>query len=109
MSHDFKTSIGNLETMLKCPGCGFYGLVYYKTQPPRYCSDACKQRAYRKRKIRNSPNVTYLFRQWEEEGLGLVRGRLERILERWGPDAAKEAAALALDVARQVREVTRRY
>lgn len=45
---DFKDP-GNLEMMLDCPMCDFYDLIYYTTQPPIYCSSACKQHAYRQR------------------------------------------------------------
>lgn len=36
--------------ILNCPMCDFQEEVYYATKPPKYCSNACKQRAARKRK-----------------------------------------------------------
>lgn len=52
MAKDYKTDdhVGNLETWLTCPVCGWSGIVYYTTKEPTYCSDACRQKAYRQRK-----------------------------------------------------------
>ena len=36
--------------MLDCPMCDFCETVYYNTKQPKYCSNACKQRAARLRK-----------------------------------------------------------
>jgi len=50
MLTNFQTATGPLESFLDCPGCGFYGTVYYTTKIPVYCSNACRQRAARQRK-----------------------------------------------------------
>jgi hypothetical protein len=52
MPRDYKTDdhAGDWETWLTCPVCGWSGIVYYTTKQPIYCSDACKQKAYRQRK-----------------------------------------------------------
>lgn len=101
---------GDLQIMLECPECDFYGEVLYKTHPPKYCSDACKQKAYRKRRIRNSQPVTKLKHEFEEMGLSKAQVRqLESIVDTWGPEAARAAAKLALSVAAEVREKYMRY
>ena len=41
---------GQSVLYLTCAGCDWQGDVWYTTCPPRYCSDACKQKAYRERK-----------------------------------------------------------
>ena len=53
---------GNLEIQITCPGpgCGQTLVVYYTTCPPTYCSDACKQRAYRHRKAKRQAVTTPL-------------------------------------------------
>jgi len=109
---DFKDpdKIGQLETWLECPACDFRGVVYYNTQPPRYCSDACRQRAYRLRKakhqMRHSPSVTYLLGEFQDQGFrGELLGMLEWILKTWGADAANAAAELAVCTAKEIRQL----
>jgi hypothetical protein len=55
MGKNYKTGdqTGNWETYLTCPVCGWSGIVYYTTKEPTYCSDACRQKAYRQRKREN--------------------------------------------------------
>lgn len=112
---DFKNPdhTGNLEIWLDCPACDFVGLVFYNTQPPIYCSPACKQRAYRRRKaaqkMRNSTRFTHLLSEFQTQGFrGEALAKLERILDRWGPEAAEAAVEVATITARDVREQLRR-
>jgi len=50
---------GTNDIYLDCPVCGWQGVVYYSRKPPTYCSDACKQKAYRQRLAKlASENVT---------------------------------------------------
>jgi hypothetical protein len=62
--------------MLTCPVCGWHGFVYYQTCPPTYCSDACKQKAYRRR--HRAEPVT-----GNENGrvTGLTRPQIEREID----------------------------
>ena len=105
MARDFKNDddTGDLETFLDGPQCGWSGTVYYRTQPPTYCSSACRQAAYRERRKRNKAGVTHLVNDWRRRGLADQVGALERIAGRWGPEAAMAAADLADQVAKQVR------
>lgn len=95
---------GHLEMMLDCPECDFFDIVYYTTQPPIYCSDACKQRAYRKRKKRNTPVVTHIIKTFRRNGFqGEALNLLLRIVDKYGEGAAKAAMELAILIAKEVR------
>jgi len=50
MARDARETFGEFETWIDCPMCDFEGIVYYNRKQPQYCSDRCKQRAYRRRK-----------------------------------------------------------
>ena len=112
MTTDFKDPdhTGNLEMLLDCPMCDFYDIIYYVTQPPMYCSTACKQRAYRQRKakekMRHSPRVTFLLREFSHNHgfQGAALRNIEAILVQWGEDAALLAVELAVMTAQEVRE-----
>ena len=75
----------------------------------RYCSNACRQAAYRERRRKGKRNRevlrnAHLVEGWRKAGLGPVLPRLERMMREYGPQAAEEAAGIALDVAKVVRE-----
>lgn len=100
---------GHLEMMLDCPECDFYDVVYYFTQPPTYCSNRCKQRAYRKRKKRNKATVTHLLERARLNGFqGEGLKALIHILDEYGEAAATEALDLAIMTAKEAREAMRR-
>ncbi len=109
---DFKDPdhTGNWEIFLDCPMCDFAEVVYYVTQPPIYCSRACKQRAYRQRKakakLRNNRRVTFLLEEFaHDHGFQSPELRaIESILVQWGEDAANEAVELAIMTARAIKE-----
>jgi len=65
---------GTLETFLVCPECGRSGIVYYKTRRPVYCSDACRQRAYRRRKRQEA--------EAEQEAENVTPGELAGVTNR---------------------------
>lgn len=65
----FEDSEGEFEYYLTCPVCGKEGIVMYSKRIPVYCSEACKQKAYRMRKKkRNALDVTKLRGQWARFG-----------------------------------------
>ena len=73
---------GELEYQLECPVCGWFGVVYYTRKPPRFCSNACKQKAYRQRMAKaNTPaseNVTAL----ENKGVTFsTKAKIERAID----------------------------
>lgn len=41
---------GHLDICIYCPECGRTFQTLYRSRKPVYCSDACKQRAYRRRR-----------------------------------------------------------
>lgn len=100
---NFKTSKGDLEMWLDCPSCDFSGIIYYKTQSPLYCSQACKQKAYRIRRMSNSPVVTHVIDNMGLHGLH-YENEIRYIAGKWGIDAAEATGELMLLVARDVRE-----
>jgi len=67
---------GSSVMYLVCPGCDFAGDVWYKTCPPTYCSDACKQRAYRARK-----KAELVTNSQGESVTGLPKERIERAID----------------------------
>ena len=79
----------------------------------RYCSNACRQAAYRDRKKREKRNSSalryrYLVKGWRDAGLGeKVVSRLVEMLHTYGPQAAKMAGEIAVEVARKAREAER--
>ena len=101
---------GRLEMMLDCPACDFYDIVYYTTQPPTYCSNACKQRTYRKRQKRNTPVVTHLVDKAKRNGFqGETLKIIYQILDDYGEIAAQKALDLAILTAKEVRAKTQRH
>ena len=64
---------GSAAMVLTCPVCGWVGEVRYNRRRPVYCSDACKQRAYRERK-----NVTS---DEDKAVTNLSKPRIERALD----------------------------
>jgi len=66
---------GDNEMQFECGACGRRGVVYYQTRRPEYCNDACKQRAYRRRK-RNAATCEVVTKQ-----KGRDKGRIEANLD----------------------------
>jgi len=68
MTSKFEDENGHLYYHLICPVCGEEGDVLYSKRKPEYCSNACRQKAYRERKKkRNNKPVTKLTREWDRE------------------------------------------
>lgn len=65
---------GDSDTFFVCEECGRSGIAYYRTKRPRYCSNACKQKAYRRRAAA-AQNVT-------DFDLASVTNRGQREIER---------------------------
>ena len=99
-----------------CEYCGAdLGLVEQEGgRPRRYCSDACKQAAYRERKRREKRNKALLryaplVEEWRRAGFSdQAIERLRTLAETYDPNAAKIAAEVALLTAREAREAVRR-
>ncbi len=98
-----------------CDVCG--KRMFIETQggrDRRYCSPACKQAAYRKRKDgakRNNRvlrNENLLARLSENGFSEAAMSKLRDILGQFGPDATQAAADLALLCAEEVRQLLRR-
>lgn len=110
MAKDFKEADGNFERWLDCPGpeCDFSGWIYYNTQPPEYCCNACKQRAYRRRKQkkRNTQGVTLLLRDLKDDYgfTGKLLSKIKDIAREHGPSAAQMATDAVLLAMKEERE-----
>jgi len=94
MTNQFNDPNGHLDYHLICPVCGKEGDIVYSKRIPQYCSNACRQKAYRERlKKRNNLSVTKLKSEWKK------RFKNEQLVERlyafyivYGYDQAMDAA-----------------
>ena len=68
---------GENVTFVDCPVCGWAGDVYYNRRLPVYCSNACKQKAYRERR-RQAKNVT---KEENASVTNLPQAKIERELD----------------------------
>lgn len=70
---------GPLSMVFTCPGCGWEGTIRYTRRQPVYCSNACKQKAYRKRqKDKEAKNVTT---EADKAVTNLSKHKIERALD----------------------------
>jgi len=95
MSDKFDDLNGNLDFYLICPVCGRAGIVLYSKRKPVYCSDACRQKAYRERnKKRNKETVTKLKSRLVQR-FGPVGTQLLEIYNYHGYNVGHDAEAAA--------------
>ena len=100
---------GSIYMQLDCPMCDFDEVIIYASKPPEYCSDACKQRAYRRNlKIRIALSKTKFVQRLNTPQLEKHKQKIAAIVDEFGIEAAMAAIDLALDcsaaAARQVRK-----
>ncbi len=99
---------GDKDLWLTCEHCGWQGLVYYKTRPPTYCSDACRAAAYRARKRDKlqaaGRHVSRKRREFNRVRTSYLEGQIAYYRARRNYDAAQALYRLARDVAAPIDE-----
>jgi hypothetical protein len=89
---------GEHIALLDCPECDYYGDIYYTTKRPSYCSDACKQKAYRRRKaIKKTRQYLKRLPNWLPVPL---KQRIVGFGGEYGSVAAQELTEIIAEVAR---------
>jgi len=81
---------GESEIMLDCPMCDFYEIVNYATRPPIYCSDRCKQMAYRKRKKAEDAKIRHPHTAEKLNLSRLTAKALEQFSRDYSPAATRD-------------------
>lgn len=96
---------------LNCPMCAWEGEVYYSRKSPKYCSDACKQKAYRlnrkKNKAINDPRLSVLLQDIKDRGFGRNIGHIEKFAAKFGYEATLDMAFILDMVAMELRSGNR--
>jgi hypothetical protein len=80
-----------------CSGCGGFTELSYTTKSHQYCSNACKQKAYRNRQKRtSSKNQASLetVKTWHRHGLGCFTSELFDHYEKFGEDSTNHVVGM---------------
>lgn len=96
--------------MRYCQRCGELLQKAQTGRERRYCSDRCKQTAYRTRLFRRGllGKCGGLLDYWRDQGLPVATvARLEEMIYRYGPGAAEEAGELLLETVQMINELDR--
>jgi hypothetical protein len=102
----FEESEGHLFYHLTCPVCGKSDIILYSKRKPLYCSDACKQKAYRMRKAkRNNEGVTKLKDRLTRRFGESAGYRLSLIYQAHGHQVGAECERAMAEAMQHAREV----
>lgn len=92
---------------LNCPMCEFEDEVWYTKKPPVYCSDKCKQKAYRARKQKSDKRIPLLVRDARQRGYGFLAGHLQKYGEKFGSDSLADMLPLLDMTANEIHRLAR--